>query len=73
MAKCAWCGKEFDISSARRSIGASFGAGMYDESEGSFGSEWPICVSCLYPELSGAIATGEEIEELMYGHDWEED
>lgn len=66
MAKCVRCGCEFDLSSARRSIGRSYGAGTYDE----YYPNGDVCVSCATMQISGDVDVGEEISELM--GDWDD-
>ena len=68
MAKCVRCGCEFDVSSARRSIGRSYGAGTYDD----YYPNGDVCVSCATMEVSADVGTGEEIMELM-GDSWDDD
>jgi len=68
MAICKMCGAEFDVSNARRVVGHRFGAGVYNE-------EYPdgdVCANCASCEISAALATGEEIIELM-GTGWDYD
>ena len=48
MAKCVRCGCEFDVSSARRSIGRSYGAGTYDD----YYPDGDVCASCAAIEVS---------------------
>lgn len=66
MAKCVRCGCDFDLSSARRSIGRSYGAGTYDE----YYPNGDVCVSCATMQISGDVGVGEEISELM--GDWDD-
>lgn len=68
MAKCVRCGCEFDVSSARRSIGRSYGAGTYD----NYYPDGDVCVSCATMEISADAGTGEEDMELNGGF-WEDD
>lgn len=68
MAKCVRCGCEFDVSSARRSIGRSYGAGTYDD----YYPDGDVCASCAAIEVSTDVATGEELMELM-GDSWDDD
>lgn len=71
MPTCPLCGKDFDLSTAKRSMGAKYGAGTYDDYAKFYSS--PVCSDCLSIPVENDIATGKEIEELMYGHDWDPD
>lgn len=68
MAICELCGEEFDISSVRRSIGQSYGAGTYRDYYGNR----EICLECATEEISADWAAGAEIIELM-GTGWDDD
>lgn len=68
MAKCERCGSEFDVSTARRSIGRSYGAGIYND----YYPDGDVCEDCATEEISADYATGAEIIELM-GTSWEDD
>ncbi len=61
MAKCSWCGKEFDPSEARRSIGRRYGAGTYDD----MFPNGDVCKECAETEVSGVMGIGEELMEDM--------
>lgn len=65
---CSWCGKEFDLERARRSIGRSYGAGYYDDSF----PQGDACPDCARTEINNWIAAGNEIMELN-GEEWEDD
>lgn len=65
MAICAWCGNEFDVSTARRRVGRRFGAGTYDDGF----PNGDVCGDCALSELGGAYAIGAEIMEDM---DWDD-
>ena len=58
---CKICGEKFDLSFARRSIGASFGTGVYN----SYYPEGDVCVDCAYEVISADYNAGQEIAELM--------
>lgn len=62
MAKCVRCGREFDVSYARRSIGHSYGAGTYNE----YYPEGDVCEYCATEELKS------QIDELMRQYSDEE-
>lgn len=66
MPKCVRCGCEFDLTSARRSIGRSYGAGTYDE----FYPDGNVCSSCAIMQVSADVGEGEELSELM--GDWDD-
>lgn len=68
MAICSRCGDEFDVSSARRSIGRRYGGGTYDD----YYPEGDVCEECAVEEISCDYATGEEIKELM-GYSWDDE
>ena len=68
MATCERCGAEFDISTARRVIGRSYGAGIYNDYYPGGG----VCENCAVEEVSADYATGAEIKELM-GSSWDDD
>jgi len=65
METCERCGTEFDISTARRIIGARYGAGTYNE----YYPEGGVCESCAVEQVSADYATGAELKELM-GSSW---
>lgn len=67
MEKCAWCGCEFDVSSAKRSINRKYGVSTYEDiCMGQY-----LCRNCVETEVSGAIGVGAEIEEYM-DNDWDD-
>ena len=68
MAICVRCGREFDVSRARRIIGRNYGAGLYDE----YYPDGDVCENCATEEVSADAATGAEIAELM-GDSWDDD
>ena len=63
---CISCGKEFDLSSAKRSIDRIFGSDAYDDLIGS----QSLCADCARVVINDANAAGAEDMELM---DWEWD
>ena len=67
MATCVRCGCEFNVSSARRSIGRRFYAGAYDD---NFPDE-DVCTDCATEELDGAVSTWNEMRNLP--GDWDDD
>ena len=67
MAICSCCGCEFDVSTARRVIGAYYGAGVYN----SYYPDGDVCEDCATEEISADYATGEELKELM-GSSWDD-
>ena len=68
MAICSECGQEFNVSFARRCIGARFGAGVYN----NYYPDGDVCEDCASEEIGADYATGEEIKELM-GSSWYDD
>ena len=68
MATCCFCGKEFDPSYARRSMGKRFGAGIYNE----YFPEGDVCENCAFEQIGTDYAEGAEIAELM-GDSWWDD
>lgn len=68
MTVCSICGCEFDVSTARRSIGRSYGAGIYNE----YYPNGDVCEYCANEEVAADYATGGEIKELM-GNSWYDD
>ena len=54
MAVCCFCGKEFDVSTARRVIGRAFGAGTYNE----YYPDGDVCEDCAYGNISADYGTG---------------
>lgn len=68
MTKCVRCGREFDVSYARRSIGRRYGAGLYND----YYPEGNVCEDCATEEISADYNAGAEIIELM-GTGWDDD
>lgn len=68
MATCSRCSCEFDVSTARRVIGARFGAGIYND----YYPDGDVCVDCATEEIGADYATGQDIKELM-GSSWYDD
>ena len=68
MAICSICGREFDVSTARRSIGRSYGAGTYND----YYPNGDVCEYCATEEVSADYAAGGELKELM-GDSWWDD
>ena len=68
MAVCSRCGREFDLSFARRSIGRKYGAGQYDDSF----EDGDVCDLCASEEIGAYMSAGAEIIELM-GSGWDPD
>ncbi len=66
MPTCSRCGCEFDLSTARRSIGQRYGAGSYDDSF----PDGDVCEDCAADEIGSDMAAGAELMDLM---DWEWD
>lgn len=67
---CRYCGKEVNLSSARRSIGRKYGAGTYDDCY----PEGDVCTYCADYEIGADCETGAEVMELaeMCGYDWDD-
>ncbi len=68
MARCVRCGEEFNLSTAKRSIGCRYGAGTYDD----YYPDGDVCEDCAIEEVSADYATGEGLKDLM-GTLWEDD
>lgn len=68
MATCCRCGNDFDLSSARRSIGCRYGSGTYND----YFPEGDVCEACADEQISCDYNTGAEIIELM-GTGWDDD
>lgn len=68
MAICSICGREFNVSTARRVIGRSYGAGTYND----YYPNGDVCEYCATEEVSADYATGGELKELM-GDSWWDD
>ena len=68
MVICERCGAIFDKSSAKRTIGHTYGAGTYDD----YYPNEDVCVDCAIEEISADYATGAEIIDLM-GTGWDDD
>lgn len=68
MAICSRCGREFDVSTARRVIGYHYGAGMYNE----YYPDGDVCEYCAVEEVGGDYEAGAELKELM-GDSWWDD
>lgn len=65
---CTRCEDEFDLSSAKRSLGRSYYAGVYDD----YYPDGDVCKECAIEEISADYATGAETSELM-GTSWYDD
>lgn len=63
---CESCGEEFDLSSAKRSIGQIFGAGAYDDLIG----DQDLCADCARAVIGDANAAGADDMDLM-GWEWD--
>ena len=68
MEKCARCGREFDVSHARRCMGRNFGAGTYND----YYPDGDICEYCAMEQISADYNAGAELIELM-GTGWDDD
>ena len=68
MKTCSRCGRSFDLSSAKRSIGRWYGAGSYDD----YYPEEDVCKDCAVEEVGADYATGQDIINLM-GTGWDPD
>jgi len=67
MPTCKYCGREFNLGYARRSIGQRYGAGTYND----YYSDADVCENCAVEEISCDYATGAEMMELM-GAGWDD-
>ena len=68
MAICVKCGREFDVSSARRSIGRIYGAGTYN----NYYPDGDVCEYCAIEVISADYNAGIELIRLM-GSGWDDD
>jgi len=66
MPTCKYCGEEFNLSTARRSIGQRFWAGAYDDCF----PDGDVCEDCARQEIDENMSAGADVMELM---DWEWD
>ena len=62
MKRCCRCGKMFDLTYTKRSIGQSYGAGSYDD----YYPCGDVCLECAVEEIGADWATGGEILDLMF-------
>ncbi len=69
MATCSVCGSEFDVSTARRSIGRKYGAGEYDD----FFPEGDVCIDCANDLFGEWQAAANELRDLMGPENWYDD
>lgn len=69
MAICSSCGQEFDLDEVRSSIDERFGEMAY---ENTYFDGTICCERCAFEEIGSAMATGEELKELM-GSSWYDD
>ncbi len=67
MAKCCRCGAEFDVEFARRSIGQSYGAGVYN----NYFPSGDVCIDCATLQVSADFGVGQELMDEM-GRDWDD-
>ena len=68
MAECACCGREFDVSTARRMIGARYGAGTYND----YYPDGNVCEYCAMDEVGADYSAGAQVKKLM-GDAWWDD
>ena len=68
MKTCEFCGREFNLTHAKRVIGRWYGAGAYDY----YYPEGTACEDCATGVISCDVGTAEEIAELM-GDSWYDD
>lgn len=54
---CSMCGREFDLSDARRIIGRRYGAGEYNDNY----PDGDVCEDCAIEELGTAYNAGAEV------------
>lgn len=66
---CSRCGEEFDLSFARRSIGRSYGAGVYND----YYPDGDVCESCATEEISADYSTGADILGYARKCGWDDD
>lgn len=66
--RCAQCGREFDLTHARRVIGARYGAGTYDE---GYEEGERLCEDCALRDWGEAMATMDSYRKDM-GPNWED-
>ena len=65
MAICSRCGREFDLSYARRSMGRYYGAGVYND----YYPEGNVCDYCATEQISADYYEGEEVLDLIHDYD----
>lgn len=63
MAICSRCGCEFDVSTARRIMGARYGSGCYND----YYPEGDVCEDCADEEIGADNSTGADLKNLMGG------
>lgn len=61
MKTCAYCGRKFDVSTARRVIGAKYGSGVYN----NYYPDGDVCEECAIEQISADYSAGAELIELM--------
>lgn len=61
MAICSECGKEFNVSSARKMINRNFGKGVYDD----YYPSGDICGECAYETVSADYNAGAQVMEWL--------
>ena len=70
LCKCAWCGKEFDLTHVRRVFGQIYGAGVYDEDYNEDDNK--LCLDCALEDWGAPMATMESYRKDM-GPNWDDD
>lgn len=68
MNTCSRCGNEFDLTHAKRRVGRSYGAGIYDHCF----PDGDVCEKCAEEEISADYGVGCELKEDM-GSGWDDD
>lgn len=63
---CDICGDEFDLSTARRSIGRRFGSGTYDDQF----PDGDVCEDCANDQLGSYMNEGASIKDCM-PYEWD--
>lgn len=70
MAKCAWCGKRFSISTAREEYNSYFNNDLdYDEDY----DDNNICADCAIAESESNMSVGKAIDMVNGDEDYDDD
>lgn len=70
MAKCAWCGKKFNVSNAREEYNTAF-EGDIDYDEQYEGGD--ICADCAIADTESNMSVGRAIDMVNGDEDYDDD